>query len=380
MSWNRALAALLAAAALAATGAAQTWSDDLESYADGSPLDGQGGWQGWDGNDGYASVVTSNLAFEGAQSVRVAPGADSVRPLDGFGVGRWRLTVEQYVPSWFAGRSYLLVLNRYEDGGPYEWGVQLSVDGDALEVRCDCGATGAQTMPLLVDQWVELRCDIDLELDQVDVYYAGQLLGSYPWSQGVFGGSSYATLAVEAIDLYPDVAGTPLVTEVWYDDFRLEPWLAPVGAGYCPGDGTGALCPCGNVGQAGEGCANTTGAGGLLTAGGSNQAANDTLVFTAAQLLPNQPALLFVADNQVAGGAGTPFGDGLRCAGGNLRRLGVKQPDAAGVATFGPGLQAAGGWTGGDVRRFQAWYRDPGGSPCGTGFNLTNGHEIHFLP
>ena len=95
-------------------------------------------------------------------------------------------------------------------------------------------------------------------------------------------------------------------------------------------------------------------------------------------MLPGQPALLFVGDNAINGGDGQPFGDGLRCAGGNVVRLGVQVPDGGGDASWGPGLGGSGGWQSGDTRRFQAWYRDPVGGPCGTGFSLTNGIEVLF--
>lgn len=149
---------------------------------------------------------------------------------------------------------------------------------------------------------------------------------------------------------------------------------------YCFGDGSGAVCPCGNQGGPGEGCANSTGAGATLAAAGSASVTADDLVLAAAGLLPNQPALLFAGQNTTGGGLGVPFGDGLRCAGGGVRRLGVRVPDATGGAGWGPGLGAQGGWTAGDVRRFQAWYRDPQGSPCGTGFNLSSAVEVTLEP
>jgi hypothetical protein len=34
----------------------------------------------------------------------------------------------------------------------------------------------------------------------------------------------------------------------------------------------------------------------------------------------------------------------------------------------------------GDTRRFQVWYRDPVGGPCGSAFNLTQGVEVSFTP
>lgn len=155
--------------------------------------------------------------------------------------------------------------------------------------------------------------------------------------------------------------------------------LAP-GNAYCFGDGSGTPCPCGNSGASDEGCANSTGAGATLASSGSGSAALDDLVFTAANLIPAQPAMLFVGLNAPGGGAGVPFGDGLRCAGGDTVRLGIRLPDAAGGASWGPELGSMGGWGAGDLRRFQVHYRDPLGSPCGSGFNLSNGFEIVFGP
>ncbi|MCB9915972.1 MAG: hypothetical protein H6828_12655 [Planctomycetes bacterium] len=149
---------------------------------------------------------------------------------------------------------------------------------------------------------------------------------------------------------------------------------------YCFGDGTATACPCGNPGGSGEGCANSSGAGAKLTIAGSVSASADDLVMNGAQLLPGQPGLLFSGLNAVNGGNGVVFGDGLRCAGGTVLRLGVRVPNAGGTATWGPGLGAIGGWGSGDTRRFQVWYRDPGGSPCGSNFNLSHGVELVFGP
>jgi len=97
------------------------------------------------------------------------------------------------------------------------------------------------------------------------------------------------------------------------------------------------------------------------------------------QLPAGQPALLFAGEQAPGGGQGLAFGDGLRCAGGGIVRLGVSNASPDGLATFGPDLGALGGWSAGDLRRFQAWYRDPGG-PCGSGFDLTNGLELTLEP
>ncbi|MCB9914934.1 MAG: hypothetical protein H6828_07265 [Planctomycetes bacterium] len=148
------------------------------------------------------------------------------------------------------------------------------------------------------------------------------------------------------------------------------------GTTYCACPAVSA--PCGNAGTDGEGCANSTGHGAVLGGSGTSSVVADDLVMHAAQMPTNQPALLFAALNQVNGGAGNPFGDGLRCAGGSVVRLGVRIADASGSATWGPGLGATGGWSFGDTRRFQTWYRDPSGTPCGNAFNLSNGYEVLF--
>jgi hypothetical protein len=152
------------------------------------------------------------------------------------------------------------------------------------------------------------------------------------------------------------------------------------GSHYCFGDGSGNACPCLNSGGSGEGCANGSGAGALLTAGGSASALLDDLIFHGEQLLPNQAALLLAGLNALNGGSGIPFGDGLRCVGGGIVRLDVEFPNGLGACQYGPSLGAIGGWQSGDTRRFQLWYRDPATSPCGSGFNLSNGYEIVFAP
>ncbi|MDP6538708.1 MAG: plastocyanin/azurin family copper-binding protein [Planctomycetota bacterium] len=153
------------------------------------------------------------------------------------------------------------------------------------------------------------------------------------------------------------------------------------GTSFCSCDGSGTAPPCSNAGQAGRGCANSISSlGARLISEGNDSVGADDLAFHADSLLFSQPALLFSGNNAINGGNGVTFGDGLRCAGQNVRRLGVAVPDSLGRAQWGPGLGAGGGWSSGDTRNFQGWYRDPQFSPCGSGFNLTNGVAVTFTP
>jgi len=148
---------------------------------------------------------------------------------------------------------------------------------------------------------------------------------------------------------------------------------------YCPGDGTRSACPCANetAQPVVSGCSNSSTTGAGLAPSGPATVHPSLLRVHGSNLVPSQPALLFAGDVALDGGHGIPFGDGLRCVGVNVLRLGTKVPDALGRATWGPGLQ---GWSIGDTKRMQVWYRDPAGSPCGSGFNLTNAFEIEFVP
>jgi len=152
------------------------------------------------------------------------------------------------------------------------------------------------------------------------------------------------------------------------------------GTSFCFGDGSGSFCPCGNFGGTGEGCANGTGSGALMTSSGSNSVSTADFGLAASGLDPSQPGLYFQGNNAVNGGLGNAFGDGLRCAGGAVIRLQVRFADATGVSATTANLVVKGGVAAGDTKRYQLWYRNPFTTPCGAGFNLSNGIEMVFTP
>jgi hypothetical protein len=253
-------------------------------------------------------------------------------------------------------------------GGTSSWfGAAVALDGDRLLVgawRSDVNVIDAGSAT------VYRRCG-DAWIRQADFFAtdgdSGDALGRAIALQGqtvVLGAPSRqgAFTASGATYVY-DLGDSTLVT-------------------YCHGDGSGTDCPCNNEIPAGEegGCRNSTGEGGLLLTTDDVQVGLDRLRAYACDLLPGQPALLFAGTQAIAGGAGTMFGDGLRCAGGTVARLGTQVPDANGDAVWGPGLSANGGWGAGDTRFLQVWYRNPSGGPCNSGFNLTNGVELTFEP
>jgi hypothetical protein len=155
---------------------------------------------------------------------------------------------------------------------------------------------------------------------------------------------------------------------------------AEPGTAYCFCDQGNA--PCGNSGTAGNGCANGANASGAnLTGSGTALVGADSLVLSATGLVPNQPGLYFQGNAAVNGGTGVVFGDGIRCAGTTVIRLGVANASATGASStagFATPISVKGGVVAGDLRYYQLWYRDPAGSPCGALFNLTNGYSVQW--
>jgi Tol biopolymer transport system component len=152
--------------------------------------------------------------------------------------------------------------------------------------------------------------------------------------------------------------------------------LAP--AVLCLGDGSVVPCPCGNSGLPGHGCENSGSTGGaILAANGEASLAHDNLQLTTAGELPTALSVVVQGSSAIPP---TTFGDGLRCAGGVIKRLYVEQAAAGAIVVPGPGELSISEQSAalgaalqlGDTRIYQVYYRDPDFSFCGGGFNAAN--------
>jgi hypothetical protein len=154
----------------------------------------------------------------------------------------------------------------------------------------------------------------------------------------------------------------------------------PNGTAFCFGDGSGAICPCANPGPAGAGCANSTGAGALLVNLGGASVALDDADLICSGLPLDKPALVYMALQRKNGGLGAPFGAGLRCLDGQLKRYSVQSTGPAGVLQRTNLVAGSGGLiTAGATWHFQVWHRDSL-SGCAKQFNLSNGFSVSFTP
>jgi hypothetical protein len=165
----------------------------------------------------------------------------------------------------------------------------------------------------------------------------------------------------------------------------------PVGTPFCLGDGSDpavtTLCPCFNLGGPGRGCENSASTGGAqLNASGTT--APDTLVLSVNGELATVLTIFLQGDAIQVGGA--TFGDGIRCVGGNLKRIGVKNA-VGGVANYpevgDPSISTQSATLGdpiapGSTRYYQTYYRDPNlgfcAAPTGDAWNSSSGQIINW--
>jgi hypothetical protein len=135
-----------------------------------------------------------------------------------------------------------------------------------------------------------------------------------------------------------------------------------------PGSGGVISCPCSNPASgSGRGCNNSFNTGGAtITATGVASLAASTVQFITSSQTANGTTILLQGNNQIA--AGVPFGQGVRCVGGTLKRLYVKSPGGTGgiTAPSGADLDIPNRSANlGDViapastRYYMAYYRDP---------------------
>jgi len=184
------------------------------------------------------------------------------------------------------------------------------------------------------------------------------------------------------------VGPIPLCPLYYAGNWLMRICAEPAGAStpFCFGDGSLATaCPCNNFGLVGSGCDNSAGTGGakLTTTGTVNP---DTIVLTSTAELPTVLSIFLQGDAEVT--AGVVFGDGLRCAGGSLKRLYVKNA-AGGIVSApdvgDPSVSQRSSDLGdpipfGGTRLYQVYYRDPVlgfcPNPPGNSWNVSSGQRI----
>ena len=208
------MVSVFAVAGMATTASAQ-FLENFDSYAAGTVLDNIGGWAGWDNSPAAAGIVSNQFARSGPNSIQLGgnhPGDDAVHPFTGYTSGQWTLTAYQYIPSALNSDTYFIVNNDYNHGGPYQWAVEIQAD-TTTGYYLDDFRPEANLIPVVFDQWVEFRMEIDLNANTMDTYVGGVLLSTGTYTRG-----AGHPLVIANIDLF-----TTGGQQVHYDDISIVP-------------------------------------------------------------------------------------------------------------------------------------------------------------
>ncbi|MCH7870953.1 MAG: hypothetical protein IID33_04565 [Planctomycetes bacterium] len=218
------------------------YCDDFDSYTPGDICPQHPNWVGWAGNGAVCSVVSTEQANSGANSLLVVgdgssgtPGDDQVYLYDIVG-GVWTFSIMTYVPRDAVGEGYLIMLNTYRP--PYlptdglNWSLQVHFNAGTNLIVADFNL---EQTPMIKGQWVEFRAEIDMPNDSVDYFYDNvEFVTDKSWKDGVSNNGA-GTSTIAALDLYGNEPPGG-ISALYYDDMQLVEQGESCGCAFDPAD------------------------------------------------------------------------------------------------------------------------------------------------
>jgi Tol biopolymer transport system component len=211
------------------------------------------------------------------------------------------------------------------------------------------------------------------------------------------GSAEHCAISSDASCVAFDSGGSDLVphdSNEMTDVFVRDRFTGPHFTSICePGTGGTSDCPCGNPPDGPRrGCDNSASTGGAaLSASGGAFLAEDTLMFSASGVVPETACVLMQGTALIAGGH--PYGQGVRCLVGVIRRLFPKIAHGGNVAmpnfaAGDPSISARSAALGSPITAgtsvwYMVIYRDtivPPSCPSYRTFNVTQTGEIAWQP
>ena len=197
----------------APTPEAANFSDNFDSYAAGSSIVGQGGWQLWY-SGGFDATVVNTFSNSAPNSLSVAPSGDVVQVFNIAG-GKWSGGAHVYVDPGSLGDGYFIVMNGYGSAATNNWSVQVRFGASDGLVESQFGG---QTTPLAIGQWKALQFDVNLDQvgNNLSISYDGTTFASgLDWQNNVSGAGN---LAIACFDLF----NLNMFNAIYFDDVFLK--------------------------------------------------------------------------------------------------------------------------------------------------------------
>jgi hypothetical protein len=197
------------------------FQDGFDTYATGSTIAGQGGWETWDNNPAADTTVVSTQASTPPNSLNVSGAADIVHQFAGVDTGMWFAKAMTYVPSTQEGEMFFILLNTYVVGthNNPDWSAQIvfcntnclgnGLPGTVFSLGGG-EVGGGGNIPLILDAWVELRIQVDLTNNMYQAFYGGTLFETQQWT-------ITNPVRIQAMDLFSNGSTTSFMDQIWLD-------------------------------------------------------------------------------------------------------------------------------------------------------------------
>jgi hypothetical protein len=191
------------------------FNDNFDAYTAGSGISTNGTWQLWDPAVSADGVVDSTFASSAPNSFKTMAESDNVQ-LGDITSGRWRLRAMTYMPSNNpGGLGYIIGVNTFPTSENGNWSMQIQWNPAAATVSC-VDVAGLPTTPIVYDQWVAFRCEIDLDADTYSAWYNDvQIVTDRSWSMG--NQPTGGVARIQCLDFYSQGQ-----SDLQYDDVVLE--------------------------------------------------------------------------------------------------------------------------------------------------------------
>ncbi|MAQ47304.1 MAG: hypothetical protein CMD27_00295 [Flavobacteriales bacterium] len=193
----------------------QIWFEDFENYNTGNIDPQSSDWFGWDNTNSGADINTPGF-YSGSQSIFIEQDDDVVHEFGELNSGSGELIFYVNIPSNNNSGGYFNVLHDY-NAADSNWAFEVffasNESGQASYISADTDVE----FDASYDKWVEIRHVINIDNDNIDFYYDGNLIHSWVFSDGSAGASN----VLGALNLYGACAGNNCIASMQVDNIEL---------------------------------------------------------------------------------------------------------------------------------------------------------------